>query len=348
MKIAITSLYLPSGSKIGVGYVVHAFANEMVRRGHEVTVFSQSGASLDSLYEVVVVPSGKRMRTFGFAWNLRRQDFSKFDVLNAHGDDWFLWGCKRPRHIHTFHGSCLAEMLHAKGFTTKLRMAMLALCEFGACFLADELVAVSANTRRYNPFVKKVIPNGVDLRAFRPQGKKSVAPSLLFVGTMAGRKRGAMLLELFRREIQPRVPEAEFWAVCEEKVEGEGVRWFGRVPEDKLASLYSSAWVFCLPSSYEGFGVPYIEAMASGTPVVATPNPGAREVLGDGEYGELASDERLGKMLLRALTQEPLRERLREAGLKRARDFSWDTVCASYEALYAPRGPRASEAFALK
>jgi phosphatidyl-myo-inositol alpha-mannosyltransferase len=334
MKIAITSLYLPSGSKIGVGYVVHAFANEMVKRGHEVTVFSQSGALADSLYKVEVVPSGRRLRTFGFAWNLRQYDFTQFDVLNAHGDDWFLWGRKRPRHVHTYHGSLLAETLHARGFITRLRLAAMALCEFGSVFLADELVAVSSNTRRYIPGIRHVIPNGVDLTAFSPAAK-SAAPSLLFVGTMHGRKRGEMLLELFNREIRARVPDAEFWAVCEEEVKGEGVRWFGRVTNQKLAELYGQAWVFCLPSSYEGFGVPYIEAMASGTPVVATPNPGAREVTCDGKFGVLCADVELGGKIAGLLCNAASRERMAAAGLQRARDFGWNTICAEYEALYA-------------
>lgn len=334
MKIAITSLYLPSGSKIGVGYVVHAFANELVQRGHQVTVFSQSGASPDSLYEVVVVPSGRHLRTFGFAWNLRRYDFTHFDILHAHGDDWFLWGCKRPRHIHTFHGSCFAEMLHAKDLDAKLRMAALAVCEYSASLLADELVAVSQSTRRHIPWIRRVIPNGVDLTAFHPTDEKSARPALLFVGTMRGRKRGAMLLALFQNEIRARLPNAEFWAVCEEKVEGPGVQWFGRVSHEKLAELYRRAWVFCLPSSYEGFGVPYIEAMASGTAVVATPNLGAREVTQDGECGLLATDDQLGETLCRVLTDDRLRARLEQAGLQRAQNFSWERVCAPYEELY--------------
>jgi len=334
MNIAITSMYLPSGSKIGVGYVVHAYANEMVKRGHQVTVFSQSGASPDSLYKVVVVPSGRRLRTFGFAWNLRQYDFTQFDVLNAHGDDWFLWGKKRPRHVHTYHGSLLAETLHAKGFTTKLRMGLMAVCEFGSVFLADELVAVSSNTRRYIPGIKHVIPNGVDLAAFSP-GPKSSAPSLLFVGTMHGRKRGAMLFDIFNREIRSRVSDAEFWAVCEEEVKGEGVCWFGRVPNQKLAELYSRAWLFCLPSSYEGFGVPYIEAMASGAPVIATANPGAIEVTSDGKFGMLCSDEELGRKIAGLLSDAGARERMAAAGLQRARDFSWNRICSEYEALYA-------------
>lgn len=342
MKIGITSLYLPSGSKIGVGYQVHYLANELVKRGHQVTVFSQSGASEDSRYEVVVVPARKRLRTFGFAWDLRRYDFTRFDTLNAHGDDWFLWGCKRPRHIHTFHGSCFAEMLHARTPVVKVRMAALALCEFTACVLADELVAVSANTRRFIPMVRRVIPDGVDLTSFFPTEQKSPVPSLLFVGTMQGRKRGAMLLELFQRQVRPSVPGAELWTVCEEPVQGEGVRWFGRIPLETLGDLYRRAWVFCLPSSYEGFGVPYIEAMASGTPVVASPNLGAREVTDEGRFGLIAPDRQLAETLIRTLTDGAVRDRLRAAGLQRAQDFRWDRVCAQYEALYtgSPRTPQ--------
>jgi glycosyltransferase involved in cell wall biosynthesis len=335
MRIAIVSLLLPSGSKIGVGYVVHHFANQLVERGHDVTVFSQTGPTPDSRYSVEIVPSGQRFRTFGFAWNLRHVDFTRYDVLNAHGDDWFLWGRPRPRHIHTYHGSLLAETMHADGILDKVRMALLAVCELGSCFLADDLVAVSNNTRVYIPMVKHVIPNGVDLARFHP-GQKSPRPSLLFVGTMHGRKRGAMLLQIFRETIRPAIPDAEFWAVCDEPLEtGDGVVWCGRVSGGRLAGLYRRAWVFCLPSSYEGFGVPYIEAMASGTPVVASPNPGAVEVTGQGRWGVIASDADLPRELQALLTDAERRSELAEAGLRRARDFGWETVCSSYERLFA-------------
>jgi glycosyltransferase involved in cell wall biosynthesis len=336
VNIAIISLLLPSGSKIGVGYQVHYLANALIRRGHRVTVFSQTGKSADSLYEVVVVPSGRRFRTYGFAWNVRKYDFMEFDVVNAHGDDWFLWGVKRPRHVHTFHGSCFAEMLNAKTARARLWFAALAACEYNSCFVADELVTVSANTRRYIPMVKKVIPCGVDLTSFWPTEDKSANPTLLFVGTMHGRKRGAMLFDLFRREIRPRVPSAEFWAVCEEKVEGDGVKWFGRAPLETLADAYRKAWVFCLPSTYEGFGVPYIEAMASGTPVVASPNVGAKEVTMNGQCGRIVRDRDLADAIIELLKDADARRQLRAAGIKRAQDFGWDRVCQAYEALYAP------------
>lgn len=336
MKIALLSLYLPGSSKIGVGYQVHYLANELVQRGHDVTVFSQSESGEGAHYKLVQVPSGKHLRTFGFAWNLRKYDFSQFDALHACGDDWFLWGKKRPNHVHTYMGSLLQETLHAKGLTTKLRMGVLAVCEYSSCFLTRRRVAISEDTRRYIPLAKTIIPCGVDLSAFSPgeMEQKSEYPSILFVGTMGGRKRGAMLLKLFQEEIRSQVPDCRLWAVCEEQIEGEGVEWMGRIPLEQLTDLYRRAWVFCLPSTYEGFGVPYIEAMASGTPVVAYPNPGAREVTQNGGSGLLAEDDQLASELTRVLRDETLRASLREKGLKRAQDFGWDTVCAQYETLY--------------
>ena len=130
------------------------------------------------------------------------------------------------------------------------------------------------------------------------------------------------------------VPDAELWLVCPEPVREEGVRWLGKVSPADLVRLYRRAWVYCMPSSYEGFGRPYAEALASGTPVVATPNPGAVEVLGGGAYGEIVADADLGAALCRLLRQPDLRDRLSRRGRERAWDFAWDRVVEQYERLY--------------
>jgi phosphatidylinositol alpha-mannosyltransferase len=338
MKVAITSLYLPGASKIGVGYQVHALANALVNRGHKVTVFSACPAGENANYSAVVVQTDRtRFRTFGFALDLRTIDFAPFDILNAHGDDWFLWGVERPRHIHTFHGSCLAEAIHATTWAGRARMAALALCETQTLMLADDTIAVSANTRRYIPGIQHVIPCGVDTNAFRP-GTKSAHPSILFVGTLHGRKRGRFLVDLFRSMIQKRLPDAQLWCVCDPPVgetDNDRVCWLGRLSQERLTERFRSAWVFCLPSTYEGFGVPYAEAMASGTPVVASPNDGSVEVTEQGRSGRIVSDAQLGATLLELLTDKSERERLIAAGLERSASFSWNTVCSQYEAIYA-------------
>ena len=220
--------------------------------------------------------------TFRFAWELRGADLSGFDVVHAHGDDYLLWGRNKPAHVRTMHGSCLAEAANVPGLKEKLRMLMLGLSEIAATVVADRTVCVSQNTRRYYPWVRDAIANGVDTNAFRPGGQREAEPTILFVGTYQNRKRGKLLMEAFGDTILPALPTAKLWMVCGDAPPAPNVAAFGRVPLEKLADLYRRAWVFCLPSSYEGFGVPYIEAMASGTPVVATPNVGAVEVLGDG------------------------------------------------------------------
>ena len=335
MNIAMSSLYLPGGSKIGVGYQVHQMANQMVLRGHRVTVFSQCEGGEKRLYKLVRIPPWKRMSTFGFAWDLREFDLSKFDVLHAHGDDWFLWNKRRPRHIHTYHGSCFSEFRHQRILREKLRMLGLAICEYGSTFLCDVGVAVSENSRTYLPFVKHVIPNGVDLDRFYPGTKKSSKPSVLFVGTLRGRKRGAALVRAFKEVIIKELPEAELWAVCDEEVSGPGVHWHGRVSEDVLCELYRKAWVYCLPSIYEGFGIPYIEAMASGTAIVATPNSGAIEVLQGGELGLIVCESELSRGILQVLRDEKMRMFMETSGLREVRRYHWGRICSAYENLYA-------------
>lgn len=339
MKIAMISLYLPSGSKIGAGYQAHAMANAFKVRGCQVTMYSPCARPAEALYEHVVVPVGERFRTFRFAWEMRRFDLSRFDVVHAHGDDYLLRR-SAPVHVRTMHGSCLAEALHIPRAKEKLRMAMLGVAEIAATVVADRTVAVSENTRHCYPWIRQVIPNGVDQEMFRPAEVKEPVPTILFVGTYKNRKRGEMLMKIFADEIRPKIPDAQLWMVCGDAPEAPGVTVFGRVTEEKLAELYRRAWIFCLPSSYEGFGVPYIEAMASGTAVVATPNPGSLEVLDRGRYGKLAEPLELGATMVDLLRNKSERQRLEQAGRERAAAFGWDCIIAAYQELYRDLGAK--------
>jgi glycosyltransferase involved in cell wall biosynthesis len=335
-QIAMISLYLPGDSKIGSGYQAHYLANRLVRRGHRVTLFSPDRPGDDARYSYQPVKVGSRLTTFRFAWNLRRQGLEKYDLIHAHGDDYWLWGGKYPPHVRTMHGSNFAEIRHVPRLKSKLRMGLLGVSEVLATAVADRTVCVSTDTCGYYPGVDTVIPNGVDLTAFYPcdiEAKES-NPTILFVGTYHNRKRGQLLMQKFAEVVRPQMPEARLWMVCGDAPEAEGVTVFGRVGTEKLGELYRRATVFCLPSSYEGFGVPYVEALASGTPVVATPNPGAREVLDGGRFGRLTPADELGDALVNLLNSPQQRTYLREAGLQRSRDFAWDRIAEAYERLY--------------
>lgn len=333
LNIALNSFYLPSVDKIGVGYQAHYMANALVRRGHAVTMFSPAPRCGDALYEHRQLDAGRRFRLNGFAVAMRRVDFSAFDVLHSHGEDHLLLGRRLRCHVRTIHGSGLQEALNIPGVGQKMRMLYIAAMESLSSAIADRAVAVSTNTTKSYPWIKRVIPNGVDTAFFFP-GQKEPDPTLLFVGTYHNRKRGKFLMEVFAREVLPKVPNAKLWMVCSDAPPAPNVEVTGRLSTAQLTDRYRRAWAFCLPSTYEGFGVPYIEAMASGTAVVATHNLGSAEVLGQGSYGSLVDDDQLGLALVRMLIHEGERHRFEQIGLQRVARYSWETVAAKYEALY--------------
>ncbi len=336
LRIAMISYYLPSESKIGVGYQVHALANELADRGHEVTVLSACPPVPGARYgHRLVLPRGN-LRTFRFATQLRRLDLSTYDVLHAHGDDYWMWRRRAQGHVRTLHGSCFDEALHIQGTVQRTRMVLLGFSEVLASLVADRTVLVSPGTRRWTPWVGTVIPNGVSLPPAPPSTAKAEHPVVLFVGTWRGRKRGELLAEQFVRDVLPARPDAELWMVSSDVPEGvhPSVKRLGRVSDAELAELYARAWVFCLPSSYEGFGIPYAEAMSAGLPVVATPNTGSRFVTDEGRAGALVNDDDLGGELVSLLQDDVRRARLADLGRQRSRSFSLDHVASAYESLY--------------
>jgi glycosyltransferase involved in cell wall biosynthesis len=99
----------------------------------------------------------------------------------------------------------------------------------------------------------------------------------------------------------------------------------GYVPDEDLPALYSGASVFVFPSFYEGFGMPPLEAMACGTPVITSDNTSLPEVVGNAGIMIKADDtERLAGEMERVLTNNKLAQNLREKGLEQAKKFSWE------------------------
>ncbi len=180
-----------------------------------------------------------------------------------------------------------------------------------------------------------VTPNGVD-PAFHPatQAAPAARPYALAVGAIQERKNQPAALAAAR---EAGLELVVVGPVKDERVAAElregGARLEGYVEVERLAELYRGAACLVQSSRYEGFGLPVVEAMASGTPVVTVPDPALVEVAGDAAVvvpeGELAAGIR------RALEK---RDILAAAGLERARAFRWDetardTVTAYVEAL---------------
>ena len=113
------------------------------------------------------------------------------------------------------------------------------------------------------------------------------------------------------------------------------VRIVRNVPDADLPEFYSRATLFAYPSLYEGFGLPVVEAMASGTPVIASRASSLPEVAGEAAlYADPGDAENFASTLLAVLRDAELRERLVAAGLRRARDLSWRTTAERTLAIY--------------
>jgi glycosyltransferase involved in cell wall biosynthesis len=115
----------------------------------------------------------------------------------------------------------------------------------------------------------------------------------------------------------------------------QDVRFFGFVPHGTLAALYRMAAVFAFPSLYEGFGLPPLEAMACGTPVVTSRISSLPEVVGDAALlVDPYSEEAIAQGIARVLDDDDLRRVLVERGRERAAAFSWERSVRSIHAGY--------------
>jgi glycosyltransferase involved in cell wall biosynthesis len=107
------------------------------------------------------------------------------------------------------------------------------------------------------------------------------------------------------------------------------IDFVGAVPEAKLPSLYRGAEALIFPSLYEGFGLPVLEAMACGTPVVTANATAMPEVAGDAALlVDPNSVEQIARAMEQIVSDTTLRQQLRHKGLRRAAEFSWPSTAA--------------------
>jgi len=190
--------------------------------------------------------------------------------------------------------------------------ALIAISEFTKSELV-ELLALDPD---------RVTVIGVPPRAgLTPEGPRADGEYVLAVGTVEPRKNLERAAEAARRAgVELRVVGARGWG----GVSANGVRWLGELGDDELARLLRGARALLYPSLYEGFGIPILEAMAVGTPVVTSRGGATEEVAG----GAAVLVDPLDPASIAAGLEEADRRggELRALGLERARAFSWDDV----------------------
>jgi glycosyltransferase involved in cell wall biosynthesis len=169
-------------------------------------------------------------------------------------------------------------------------------------------------------------------------GPASERPFFLFVGTLEPRKNVAGVVEAWRATRAETGADlmlagrtrADFAPIAN----AEGLVFAGEVPDRELPFLYSRALAFVYPSHYEGFGLPVLEAMQCGCPVITSNDPAIMEVSG-GAAIHAGTALELADALRGIARDSGLREELRRAGLVRARCFSWQRTARHTRDIYA-------------
>jgi len=287
---------------------------------------------------VVVGPSSQSWRT---AWSRLRVPkverlAGKLDVF--HFSDWMY-----PAQSGGLRTSTVYDLspLHHPEWVAPLTRRMHGRKYANAARTSDLIFAISeytaADVTETLRFPRGQIPvayPGVDER-YTPEGARAVRdrPYVLAVATLEPRKNLSTLVEAHAL-VHAQRPELELvvagapvhWA--EQALAGEGVTALGFVPNEQLPELYRGAGVFAYPSLFEGFGIPVVEAMACGTPVVASAHESLDEACGNAAVrADPTSAEALAAGIEEALSK---RDELVPRGLEHAERFSWQACGQAY------------------
>jgi len=188
--------------------------------------------------------------------------------------------------------------------------------------------------------VKNVIatPNGVNTSIFHPEAKQTTydfpQKYILFVGSIQPRKN---IEGLMRAWYEIKDEFKDIWLVVAGEtgyvfrnikfLGDERIRFLNYVADDDLPGLYAGAELFVLPSFDEGFGLPALEAMACGTPVLVSNGGALPEVVGDADMVfNLTKPDDLSASIKKILSNKHLQNTMKEKSLLRAKTFSWHST----------------------
>jgi glycosyltransferase involved in cell wall biosynthesis len=228
-----------------------------------------------------------------------------------------------------------------RGRTFHERGLALARDEAAAVVVPSEATAAELRAAGFEPARLHVAHHGIDLPPLGQLESREPQRYLLFVGTVEPRKGVDVLLAAHAALRRQGHPDLELviagppgWGKPP-ALDGPGVSAPGQVDEARLDALYRGAAALAVPSRSEGFGLPALEAMARGCPVVASQAGALPEVVGGAALLVTPGDpDALAAALDRVLTDESLADSLTAAGRRRAATFTWSACTAVHLAAY--------------
>jgi len=228
---------------------------------------------------------------------------------------------------------------------------------------ADAIIAVSENTKKACTEIVKVHPNKIKViyeapsPIFKPLTQEEKlgfpinlpTPFILFVGNLEPRKNLITLVKGFEIAIEKyNIPHhlviigkihknsREIIAYLRKsKILSQRIHIIPYVEMEKIVFYYNSAEMFIFPSKYEGFGLPPLEAMACGLPVISSNIDVEKEILGDSAaFFDVGDAEQLAALMVKIYRDEEFRNNLKERGLNHSKSFSWETSASKIFKLF--------------
>jgi len=361
MRIAIDGIPLAE-PKTGIGHYTFELARGLAalapEHDFELVAHVPIEAAVESTFDSVPLPANlravhaptnalsKRWWTIGLPLYVQRRGVALF-----HGTNYKVPLWNRCRTIVTIHD--LSLLLHSHTHEEELvRRARLRLP--ATARMASKIITDSESVKREICEHLRIRPEKIAVvplaprRAFRPVATADSASArlrlgvadefILFVGTVEPRKNLVTLVRAFeeltrRTELRPQLVIAgqkgwltdELFALIEQSGLGPRILFTGYIPDEDLAALYSSCRVCVYPSLYEGFGLPPLEAMSCGAPVITSRIPVIMETVGDAaRLVEPTNVRELADSIHGLWTSDAERRRLSTDGIAHAAGFTWE------------------------
>lgn len=314
------------GNRTGIGVHTAEIARRLSVSSGDVDATIASHASIDDMEGLEHLRFRVDRMPLGVLWQQLALPRIDADVLwGPHGTLPLAW--KKPA-VVTLHDftSITMPLRHKVKTVLSFNLFIGASLEMAARVACVSRVVADEAMRGFGVHASKIeiVPNGVD-DFFSPGGDEG--DYVLFTGTLEPRKGIDDLLDAWRALPRPRprlvLCGGSGWGT--RIGEEHGVERTGYVSREKLRDLYRHALVFAYPSHHEGFGIPPLEAMACGAPVIAT-RTGAIHEYAEGAAMLIAPGDRaaLRDALARAVRDASLRAELRARGPERARSWRWE------------------------